>query len=121
MANEDEHIKEYGKAVPHLSVVTPQLEIEKQTRKMEDLEEVNRQLRERMETLKERLDAITESRRESDNVMDKLFEDLDYDLKPNQGSYTIKVLAALHSLGDYYLYVWNISIILTVIDGLPAS
>ena len=40
-------------------MVTPQLEIEKQTRKMEDLEEVNRQLRERMETLKERLEAVT--------------------------------------------------------------
>jgi len=77
-ANEDEHIKEYGKAVPHLSVVTPQLEIEKQTRKMEGLEEVNRQLRERMETLKERLDTITESRRESDDVMDKLFEDPEF-------------------------------------------
>lgn len=59
-------------------MVTPQLEIEKQTRKIEDLEEMNRQLRERMETLKERLDTITESRRESDNVMDKLFEDPEF-------------------------------------------
>ena len=40
-------------------MVTPQLEIEKQTRKMEGLEEVNRRLRERMETLKERLEVVT--------------------------------------------------------------
>jgi len=59
-------------------VVTPQLEIEKQTRKMEDLEKVNRRLRERMETLKERLDTITESRRESDDVMNRLFEDPEF-------------------------------------------